>query len=150
MPIQDPERPYSQREVRNMVVERLPHGKHTWLVDPEGNDGVQAYGSRHLPSQTVYLYHRPSLVKLQVRFTPRRISPSREEELWQAAEAARPLLRAAGITSRRQAGNTQETERDEQWMVTIPERISESGYQTLQSFVVLAAACMGVEPPEEE
>ena len=113
-PGHDPERPYSQRDVQNMLFERLPSGKHCWLRDPEGNPAVQAYGSRHLPSQPVYVNYRPSLVKMQVRFTPRRISPSREEELWQAAEAARGPLRAAGVTARRQAGHTQETERDEQ------------------------------------
>ena len=45
-------------------------------------------------------------------------------------------------------GNTQETERDEQWVVTIPERLSEAGYVALENFVALAASCMGVEPPE--
>jgi hypothetical protein len=147
--MQDPERPYSQREVLNMLFNRLPAAKHTWIRDPEGNPAVQAYGSRPLPSQPVYVNHRPSLVKMQVRFTPRRISPTREDELWQAAEAARGPLRAAGSTARRQMGNTQETERDEQWVVTIPERLSEAGYVALESFVTLAASCMGVEPPEE-
>lgn len=148
MPIQDPERPYTQRDVLNMLRERLPAGKHTWISDPEGNPAVQAYGSRSLPSQPVYVNHRPSLVKMQVRFTPRRISLSREDELWQAAEAARGPLRTAGSTARRQPGNTQETERDEQWVVTIPERLSEAGFATLESFVMLAARCMGVEPPK--
>jgi hypothetical protein len=148
MPIQDRELTYTQREVQNMLLERLPAGKHSWLKDPEGNPAVQAYGSRSLPSQPLYVYYRPSLVKMQVRFTPRRISPSREDELWQAADAARGPLRAAGSTARRQAGTTQETERDEQWVVTIPERLSEAGYVTLENFVMLAASCMGVEPPE--
>ena len=133
----------------NMLRERLPVGKHNWLSDPEGNRAVEVYGSRHLPSQPVYVNYRPSVVKMQVRFTPRRISPSREEELWQAAAGAGPVLRAAGMTARRQQGNTQETERDEQWVVTIPERLSEAGYSALESFVALAASCMGVEPPEE-
>lgn len=140
---------YSQREVQNMLFERLPQGKYTWLRDPEGNPGVQAYGSRPLPSQPVYVYYRPSVLKMQVRFTPKRISLTREEELWQAAEAARAPLRAAGSTSRRQKGSTQETERDEQWVVTLPERLGETGYAALERFVVLAASCMGIEPPEE-
>jgi hypothetical protein len=148
MPDQDPEPAYTQREVQNMLSSRLPAGKYTWLRDPEGNPAVQAYGSRSLPSQPLYVHFRPSVVKMQLRFTPRRISPSREDELWQAAEAARGPLRAAGSTARRQRGNTQETERDEQWVVTIPERLSEAGYVTLENFVVLAASCMGVEPPE--
>jgi len=149
MPTEDPEPSYSQREVHNMLLNRLPNGKHTWLRDPGGNPAVEAYGSSFLPSQPVYVYHRPSVVKMQVRFTPRRISLTREEELWQAAEAARGPLRAAGSTARRQKGNTQETERDEQWVVTIPERFSERGYVALENFVALAASCMGVEPPEE-
>ena len=33
-----------------------------------------------------------------------------------------------------------------QWVVTIPERLSEAGYIALESFVVLAASCMGIEP----
>lgn len=150
MPIQNPERPYTQRDVQNMLHERLPGGKHTWLRDPEGNAAVEVYGSRHLPSQPIYVNYRPSVVKMQVRFTPRRISLSRENELWQAAEAARGPLRAAGITARRQKGYTQETERDEQWVVTIPERLSEEGYGALERFVVLVGSCMGVEPPETE
>jgi hypothetical protein len=149
MPAPDPERPYTQRDVLNMVTGRLPAGKYSWLRDPEGNPAVQAYGSTDLPSQPVYVSHRPSVVRLQLRFTPRRISPSREEELWKAAEAARAPLRAAGISARRQAGNTQETERDEQWVVTLPERLSEAGFEALERFVALAAACMGVEAPEE-
>jgi hypothetical protein len=80
-----------------------------------------------------------------VRFTPRRISPIREEELWEAAEEARRALRSEGVTARRQKGNTEETERDEQWVVTIPERLSEPAYDALAGFVTLAAACMGVE-----
>ena len=148
MPPQDPERPYTQRDVLNMLLERLPAGKHTWLRDPEGNPAVQAYGSRSLPSQPVYVSYRPSVVKMQVRLTPRRISPSREGELWQAAEAARGAFRAAGISARRQVGSTQETERDEQWVVTIPERLSEAGYVALENLVVLAASLMGVESSE--
>src|SRR5437588_11990084 len=108
----EPERPYTQRDVLNMLHERLPAGKHTWLRDPEGNPAVQAYGSRHWPSQPVYVHYRPNVVKLQVRFTPRRISPSREDEIWAAAAAAGGALRAAGLTVRRQAGNTQDTEPD--------------------------------------
>jgi len=150
MPNQDSEPSYSQREVQNMLFERLPGGKYTWIRDPEGNPTVEAYGSRFLPSQPVYVSYRPSVVKMQIRFTPRRISPTREEELWQAAEAMRGPLRAAGSTARRQAGHTQETERDEQWVVTIPERFGEKGYEALKSFVALAAACMGIEPSEED
>ena len=149
MPPGDPERPYTQKDVPNTLLERLPAGKYTWLRDPKGNPAVQVYGSRALPSQPVYVSYGPSVVKMQARCTPRRISPSREDELWQAAEAARVPLRAAGITARRQKGYTQETERDEQWVVTVPERLSEAGYVTLESFVTLAASCMGVEPPEE-
>jgi len=131
-----------------MLHERLPVGTHNWLRDPEGNPSVEVYGSRHFPSQPVYINYRPSVVKMQVRFTPRRISLSRETELWEAAEAARVPLRAAGITARRQKGNTQETERDEQWVVTIPERLSEAGYEALEGFVLLAASCMGLPAPE--
>ena len=58
-----------------MLFERLPAGRHTWLRDPEGNADVQAYGTAHLPSQPVYVYYRPSVVKMFVRFTPRRIPP---------------------------------------------------------------------------
>jgi len=150
MPIHDPDRPYGQRDVQNMLVTRLPNGrKYTWLRDPEGNASVQAYGASPLPSQPVYVNYRPSVVKMQVRFTPRRISLTREDELWAAAQALARPLRAAGITTRRQAGYTQETERDEQWVVTIPERLSEDGYAALGSFVALAASLMGVEPEEE-
>src|SRR5690348_10471502 len=124
---------YSQREVLNMLFSRLPAEKYTWIRDPEGNPAVQAYGDRHLPAQLVYVNHRPSVVKMQIRFASRRISPTREEELWQAAEVARAPLRAGGSTARRQKGNTQETERDEQWVVTIPERLSETGYQALEA-----------------
>lgn len=149
MAIQDPDRPYSQRDVHSMLCTRLPPGKYTWIRDPEGNAAVQAYGSTALPSQPVYVNFRPSVVKMQVRFTPRRISLTREDELWQAAAEAARALRGTGVTARRQAGNTQETERDEQWIVTIPERLSEAGYETLKGFVSLAASCMGVEAPEE-
>jgi hypothetical protein len=145
----DPERPYTQRDVQNMLFERLPAGRHTWLRDPEGNADVQAYGSTHLPSQPVYVYYRPSVVKVLLRFTPRRISPPREAELWEAAEAAGRALRAEGVSARRQRGNTQETERDEQWVVTIPERLSEAAYDRLAAFVTLAAWCMGVEVPDD-
>ena len=150
MPNLDADRPYTLRDVMNMLLERLPNERDTsWLRDPEGNPNVQAYGSRSHPSQPVYVNYRPSVVKMQIRFTPRRISPSREEELWQATDAARPTLRSAGLTSRRQMGNTQETERDEQWVLTLPERLSEAGYDVLGEFVALAANCMGVERPEE-
>lgn len=149
MPVEDPERPYSQQDVLNLLFQRLPGEKYNWLRDPEGNPAIQVYGDRFLPSQPLYVNYRPSVVKMQLRFTPRRISLSREEELWQAAEAARVPLRAAGVTARRQKGNTQETERDEQWVVTLPERLSEAGYSVLDSFVVLAASCMGIEQPEE-
>ncbi|MFN3650208.1 MAG: hypothetical protein ACK47B_11570 [Armatimonadota bacterium] len=145
----DPERPYSQRDVMNMLTERLPAGKYTWIRDPEGNPSVQAYGASFLPSQPVYVQYRPSVVKMQLRFTPRRISPSREEELWQAAEAARGALRQAGVSARRQPGRTQETERDEQWVLTIPERLSEAGYDALGDWVALAAGCMGIEAARE-
>jgi hypothetical protein len=96
----------------------------------------------------VYVYYRPSVVKMRVSFTPRRISSLREPELWEAAAQARAALRGEGVSARRQAGNTQETERDEQWVVTVPERLSESAYDTLAAFVALAAACMGVEARE--
>jgi hypothetical protein len=146
----DVDRPYTQRDVQNMLFERLPAGRHTWIRDPERlSADVQAYGSTHLPSQPVYVYYRPSVVKMLVRFTPRRISPSREEEVWEAAEAARRALRAGGVSARRQKGNTQETERDEQWVVTIPERLSEAAHDTLAAFVTFAAGCMGVETPDD-
>lgn len=148
MPVHDPERPYSQQDVRNMLMEQLRAGKYTWMRDPEGNPAVQAYGSQSLPSQPVYVHHRPSVVRMQVRFTPRRISLTREEELWRAAETARPGLRAAGVTARRQAGSTQETERDEQWVLTLPESLSEEGYELLKEFAALAGSCMGVDAPD--
>ena len=131
-----------------MLFERLPAGQHSWLRDPEGNPDVQAYGSTHWPSQPVYVYYRPSVVKMRLSFTPRRISSIREQELWEAAENARRALRAEGVSARRQPGNTQETERDEQWVVTVPEALSEAAYDTLAEFVSFAAECMGVEAPE--
>lgn len=149
MPKPDPDRPYTQRDVQNMLFERLPAGQHSWLRDPEGNPDVQAYGSPHLPAQTVYVHYRPSVVKMRVSFTPRRISPTREPELWEAAEKARLSFRGEGLSARRQTGRTQETERDEQWVVTIPERLSESAYDTLSAFIAFAAECMGVPAPDE-
>ena len=146
---QDPERPYTQRDVQNMLFERLPPAQHGWIRDPGGSPDIQAYGSSYWPSQPLYVYYRPSVVKMRVMFTPRRISPVREQELWDAAEAARRALRLEGVSARRQTGNTQETERDEQWVVTIPERLSETAYDTLATFVTLAAVCMGVEAPAE-
>jgi hypothetical protein len=144
----DPERPYTQRDVQNMLIERLPAGRHGWIRDPEGNPDIQSYGSPHWPSQPVYVYYRPSVVKMRVSFTPRRVSAIREQELWDAAERAALALRGVGIRGRRQAGNTQETERDEQWVVTIPERLSEAAYDALAAFVDLAAGCMGVGGPD--
>jgi len=131
-----------------MLFERLPAGRHTWIRDPGGDADVQAYGSAYWPSQPVCVYYRPSVVKMRVSFTPRRISPVREQELWEAAETASRTLRSEGVNGRRQTGKTQETERDEQWVVTIPERLSETAYETLAAFVGLAAECMGVEGPE--
>lgn len=148
MPIQDRDRPYHQRDVHSMLQERLPGGNYNWIRDPEGNPAVQAYGSSHLPAQLVYVNYRPSVVKLQVKFTPRRISPTREEELWQAAEATRAALKGTGVTARRQKGNTQETERDEQWVVNVPERLSEAAYETLKGFVLRVADCLGLETVE--
>ena len=66
-----------------------------------------------------------------------------------AAEAAGPVLRGAKVQARRQLGNTQETERDEQWVVILPERLSEASYAALESFVALAAVCMGIESADE-
>jgi hypothetical protein len=148
MPQRDQERPYAQRDVQNMLFERLPAGQHTWIRDPGGDPDVQAYGSSYWPSQPVYVYYRPSVVKMRVSFTPRRISAIREQELWDAAESASRTLRSEGVNGRRQTGKTQETERDEQWVVTIPERLSETAYDTLAAFVGLAAECMGVEGPD--
>ncbi len=150
MGVQDQDRPYTQREVMNMLLRRLPAGKHSWLRDPEGNPAVQAYGTRSLPSQPLYVHYRPSVHRMQVRFTPRRISSTREAELWLSATAAGAPLRAAGVTARRQLGNTQETERDEQWVVTLPERLTDLGYSTLRDFVDLAASCMGLEAMEDD
>jgi hypothetical protein len=132
-----------------MLQERLSAGSYTWIRDPEGNPAVQAYGSRHLPAQLVYVNYRPSVVKLQVKFTPRRISLTREAELWQAAEATRAALKGTGITARRQQGNTQETERDEQWVVNVPERLSEAAYDTLKGYVRLVADCLGLDTEED-
>lgn len=143
----DPQRPYTQRDVQNMLFEHLRAFRHSWLRDPGGNPDVQAYGSPHWPSQPVTVYYRPSVVKMRVSFTPRRISLVREQELWEAAERTTRTLRAEGIRGRRQAGDTQETERDEQWVVTIPERLSETAYDTLAAFVVFTAQCMDVEAP---
>jgi hypothetical protein len=144
----DTERPYTQREVQNLLFERLPAGRHCWIRDPEGNPDIQSYGSPHWPSQPLYVYYRPSVVKMRLSFTPRRISPIREQELWEAAERAGLALRAEGIRARRQTGNTQETERDEQWVVTIPERLSDTAYDTLASLVDLAADCLGAGQPD--
>jgi hypothetical protein len=141
----DLDRPYLQKDVQNMLHERLPGGEYNWIRDPEGNPAVEAYGSRHLPAQPVYLNYRPSVVKLQIKFTPRRISPTREEELWQAADATRAPFKGTGITARRQKGNTQETERDEQWVVNVPERMTEAAYETLKGFVLRVADCLGLE-----
>jgi hypothetical protein len=132
-----------------MLQERLPAGKYTWIRDPEGNPAVQAYGSSHLPAQLVYVNYRPSVVRLQVKFTPRRISPTREAELWAAAEGLRPALKGTGITARRQQGNTQETERDEQWVVNVPERLSEAAYEALKGYVQLVADCLGLDTEED-
>ena len=118
------------------------------MRDPEGNDAIQAYGERFLPSQPLYVNYRPSTVKMHLRFTPRRISPSREAELWEAADNASKFFRGTGITARRATGTTQETEKDQQWVVTIPERLSASGLALLESFVTLAASCMGIEADE--
>jgi hypothetical protein len=131
-----------------MLFERLPPGRLAWIRDPEGNVDVQAYGLPHWPSQVIYVYYRPSVVKMRLSFTPRRISLTEEPAIWAAAERARAALRAEGVSARRQAGNTQETERDEQWVVTVPERLSEAAYDTLADFVSMAAECMGVAPPE--
>jgi len=143
----DSDRPYTQRDIQNMLLERLPAGQHHWMRDPGGNRDVQAYGSPHWPSQPLYVYYRPSVVKMRVSFTPRRISSTRELELWETAERTRDALRKEGVHCRRQVGNTQETERDEQWTVTIPERLSETAYDTLATFVALTAECMGVGEP---
>ena len=145
----DPQRPYTQRDIQNLLFERLPAGQHGWIRDPGGDPNVQAYGSSYWPSQPVYLYYRPSVVKMRISFTPRRISSTREPELWEAAEKAARALRGEGVSGRRQTGNTQETERDEQWVVTIPERLSETAYDTLADFVTFTAHCMGVESPDE-
>src|SRR4051794_7364570 len=110
----DRDHPFTQRDVQNMLIERLPSGHHSWMRDPGGKPDVQAYGSPHWPSQPLYLYYRPSVVKMRVSFTPRRISATREAEVWEATERTRGVLRAEGIAARRQVGNTQETERDEQ------------------------------------
>jgi hypothetical protein len=144
----DPARPYTQRDIQNMLFERLPAGRHTWIRDPEGEADVQAYGSAYWPSQPVYVFYRPSVVKMRISFTPRRISPIREEELWEAVDRASRTLRGEGVHGRRQTGKTQETERDQQWVVTIPECLSEIAYDTLAAFVRLAAECMGVEGPD--
>ena len=64
-------------------------------------------------------------------------------------DTAGGLVQDAKITlTNTETGKTQETERDEQWVVTIPERLSETAYETLAAFVRLAAECMGVEGPE--
>jgi hypothetical protein len=143
----DPQRPFTQRDVQNMLFERLPAARHSWIRDPGGNPDILAYGSPHWPSQPLYLYYRPSVVKMQVLFTPRRISPTREQELWEAAEQTGRALSGEGVRARRQTGRTQETERDEQWVVTIPECLSETAYGALADFVFYTAECMGVETP---
>jgi hypothetical protein len=140
----DPQRPYTQRDVQNMLFEHLPAGQHGWIRDPGGNPDVQAYGSSHWPAQPVYVYYRPSVVKMRLSFTPRRISLTREPEVWEAAEQLARALRPEGLRGRRQPGDTQETEREEQWVVVIPERISEAAYEALAAFVRFTAECMGV------
>ncbi len=137
--------PYTQRDVQNMLFERLPAAELPWIRDPGGSPDILAYGSPRILGIAVYLYYRPSVVKMQVFFTPRRISPTREQELWEAAEQTGRALRGEGVKARRQTGRTQETERDEQWVVTIPERLSEAAYDTLAAFVAFTAECMGVE-----
>jgi hypothetical protein len=142
------ERPYSQREVRNHVVARLGPGQHTWIDDPGGARDTLAYGSRWWPSQLVYVIYRPSTLDLRLIFTPERISLTRAEELWEAAEQCRKVLQQNGISSRRQMGNTEETERDTQYRVNIPaEGITEEAFEALDHFLALVAECAGVAEP---
>jgi hypothetical protein len=144
-----PEKPYSQREVRNHVVARIGPGEHTWIADPEDDRNTLAYGSRFLPSQLIYVIHKPSTLDLRLLFTPYRISITREAELWAAADACRALLRRHGVSSRRRMGNTEETERDAQFAVNIPaEGITEEAFDALDAFLTLVAECAGVAEPD--
>jgi hypothetical protein len=139
------ERPYSQREVRNHVVARLEPGRHTWIDDPGGARDTLAYGSRSWPSQLVYVIHKPSTLDLRLIFTPRRISLTREAELWEAAELCRGALRKNKVSSRRRMGNTEETERDEQYVVDVPaEGMTEEAFDALDAFLGQVAECLEV------
>ena len=61
-----------------------------------------------------------------------------------------PLIRDVSDTARWMAAyRAQETERDEQWVVTIPERFSETAYDTMTDFVAFTAQCMGAETSDE-
>ena len=146
MPLQDPERPYTQPDVRNMLDQRLPAGKHTWLRDPEGNPAVQAdqadvpafaAGLSRLPAQ-----RRPDAGAL---YAAADLAVARGRAVAGRRGGARPAARVREHRASRERGTTQETERDEQWVVTIPERLSEAGYAALESFVTLVASCMGVD-----
>jgi hypothetical protein len=135
--------------VRNHVVARLPAGAHTWIDDPGGARDTLAYGSRSWPSQLVYVIYKPSTLDLRLLFTPQRISLAREEELWEAAEACRVALRRSGVSSRRRMGNTEETERDAQYMVNVPaEGITEEAFEALDTFLTRVASCAGVAEEE--
>jgi hypothetical protein len=137
------EQPCSQREVRNHVVARLEPGRHTWIDDPGGARDTLAYGSRSWPSQLVYVIYKPSTLDLRLIFTPRRISLTREADLWEAADHCRIALRKSGVSSRRRMGNTEETERDEQYVVNVPaEGMTEEAFEALDAFLARVAECV--------
>lgn len=144
-------RPYSQREVQNHLLARLRPGMHTWIEDPAGARDTMAYGSRHWPSQLIYIISKPSTLDLRLIFTPRRISLTLEPALWEAAERCRLALRRHGVASRRRTGNTEETERDIQYVIDIPaEGLTEEAFDTLDAFLLFVADCLGVGEPAEE
>jgi hypothetical protein len=144
-------RPFSQREVQNHLLARLRPGQHSWIDDPAGARDTIAYGLRHWPSQLVYVISKPSTLDLRLIFTPQRISLTRETELWEAAEGCRKALRKEGVSSRRRTGNTEETERDSQYVIDIPaEGLTEEAFDTLDAFLIFVAECLGVGEPAEE
>jgi hypothetical protein len=144
-------RPFSQREVQNHLLTRLRPGMHTWIDDPAGARDTIAYGSRHWPSQLIYVISKPSTLDLRLIFTPRRISLTLEPVLWEAAERCRLALRKEGVSSRRRTGNTEETERDIQYVIDIPaEGLTEQAFDTLDAFLIVVADCLGVGEPADD
>jgi hypothetical protein len=58
-------------------------------------------------------------------------------------ERCRGALRKTGVRSRRRTGNTEETERDEQYVVDVPaEGITEEAFEALDAFLGRVAECV--------